>query len=321
MAQAWFEPIKKELAAVEEQINKELLSNSDELNEMCRYVISAGGKRIRPAICLLSYMACGGKDIDKAISLGAAFEIVHTASLVHDDINDKGDIRRGRRTLHKEFCVSKAIVTGDYMMAKGFRAMGATSNEIVDVIVDAASRMSEGEFKQKDFEHSFEVTEDDYYKIIRGKTAMLIEACAKSAAYLADASEELTDKLGRYAESIGMAFQIIDDTLDVIGDVNNTGKRVGLDLIEGKPTLPIILAMRDPTYGEDIKAVFMKVEPDKTDVLNALELIKRTSAIDICRQKAGSIIEEAIATISTIEDSVYKESFISLARYIADRDR
>ena len=321
MAQAWFEPITKELAAVEEEIFKELHSNNDELNEMCRYVISAGGKRIRPAICLLSYLACEGKEIEKAVSLGAAFEIVHMASLVHDDINDKGEIRRGRRTLHKEFCVSKAIVTGDYMMAKGFRAMGATSNEIVDVIVDAASRMSEGEFKQKDFEHSFEVTEDDYYKIIRGKTAMLIEACAKSAAYLADANEELTERLGSYAESIGMAFQIIDDTLDVIGDVNNTGKKVGLDMIEGKPTLPIILAMRDPRYGEQIKSVFMEVEPDKSDVLNALELIKKTSAIDVCRQKANAIIDEAIATISKINDSVYKESFISLARYIADRDR
>ncbi len=321
MAQAWFEPITKELALVEDEIFKELHSNNKELNDMCSYVVSAGGKRIRPAICILSYLACGGKEIQKAVALGSAFEIVHTASLVHDDINDKSEIRRGRKALHKEFCVSKAIVTGDYMMAKGFRAMGATSNEIVDVIVDAASRMSEGEFVQKDFEHSFEVTEEDYYKIIHGKTAMLIEACAKSAAYLADASEEMTNALGDFAESIGMAFQIIDDTLDVIGDVNNTGKRVGLDLIEGKPTLPTIIAMRDPEYGPRIKEVFMRTEPSEADVREALDLIKKTDAIDYCRKKATGIIEKAIGQISVIPDSIYKDSFISLARFIGERDR
>lgn len=321
MAKAWFEPITKELAAVEEEIFRELHSSNAELNDMCNYVVSAGGKRIRPAICILSYLACGGKDVSKAISLGSAFEIVHTASLVHDDINDKSEIRRGRRTLHKEFCVSKAIVTGDYMMAKGFRAMGATSNQIVDVIVDAASRMSEGEFIQKEFEHSFDVTEDDYYKIIHGKTAMLIEACAKTAAFLADASEEMIDALGNYGESIGMAFQIIDDTLDVIGDVNNTGKRVGLDLIEGKPTLPTIIAMRDPMYGQRIKEVFMRTEPSESDVREALDIIKKTDAIDYCRKKASAIIDKAIQQISVIKDSVYKDSFISLAKFIGERDR
>jgi len=321
MAEAWFEPIKKELAAVEDQILAELHSDNEELNEMCRYVVSAGGKRVRPAICILSYLASGGKDIDKAIALGSAFEIVHTASLVHDDINDKSEIRRGRKTLHKEFSVSKAIVTGDYMLAKGFRAMGATSNDIVNVIVDAASHMSEGEFVQKDFEHSFDVTEDDYYEIIHGKTAVFIQACAECGSYLAGAAEGLTHTLGRYAESIGMAFQIIDDLLDVIGDTHNTGKRVGLDLIEGKPTLPTILAMKDPVYGDKVREVFMKEHPTEDDVAEALELIKRTSAIDRCRSAASKIIEEAISTISQIKDSVYKESFISLARYIGERDR
>lgn len=321
MAQAWFESIKDELAAVEEQIFMELQSENDELNEMCRYVVSAGGKRVRPSICILSYLACGGKDVSQAISLGAAFEIVHTASLVHDDINDKSEVRRGRRTLHKEFCVSKAIVTGDYMLAKGFRSMGATSNEIVNIIVDAASRMSEGEFVQKDFEHSFEVTEDDYYKIIHGKTAVFIRACAECGAFLAGANEKLINILGKYAESIGMAFQIIDDTLDVIGNVNNTGKKVGLDLIEGKPTLPTILAMKDPVYGDKIKKVFMKSEPTEEDVAEALDLIKKTPAIEMCRQKASNIIDKAIDTISSIEDSVFKDSFISLARYIGERDR
>ena len=321
MAEAWYASIKNELAEVEKEITEVVRSNNAELDEMCRYVITSGGKRIRPAICILSYLACGGKDARKAIRMGSAFEIVHSASLVHDDINDRSEIRRGRRTLHKEFCVSKAIVTGDYMMAKGFQALGATSREIVDIIVEAASRMSEGEFIQKDFEHAKDVTEEDYYEIIRGKTAKFIEACAKSGAYIADTDPDYIDAIGKYSQAIGMAFQIIDDTLDVIGDLNNTGKRVGLDLLEGKPTLPTILAMKDPVHGSRIIEIFTKDEADENDVAEALDLIKKTESIEICRKKAEDIVDEALRHLEPLPGSVYKDSLISLARYIVDRDR
>ena len=321
MAEAWYSSIKDELAQVENEIKEVVHSDNAELDEMCTYVITSGGKRIRPAICILSYLACGGKDPKRAIRMGSAFEIVHSASLVHDDINDKSEIRRGRRTLHKEFCVSKAIVAGDYMMAKGFQALGATSREIVDIIVEAASRMSEGEFIQKDFEHASDVTEDDYYEIIKGKTAKLIEACAKSGAYIADTDPDYINAIGEYSQAIGMAFQIIDDTLDVIGDLNNTGKRVGLDLLEGKPTLPTILAMKDPTYGKRIIEIFTKEEASVEDVAEALDLIKRTDAIEICRKKADAIVDKALTYLDTIPESKYKDSLIGLARYIVDRDR
>ena len=181
--------------------------------------------------------------------------------------------------------------------------------------------MSEGEFIQKDFEHITKVTEDDYYEIINGKTSKLIEACAKSGAFLANAEDRYVDAIGDYAHGIGMAFQMIDDTLDVIGDINNTGKRVGLDLIEGKPTLPTILAMSDPTYGPRIAEVFMKTEPSEEEVYEALTLIRKTDAIELCRQKAEAIIDEAIERIMTIPESIYRDSFVSLAKYIISRDR
>ena len=321
MAEAWYSSIKNELAEVEKEITKVVHSDNAELDEMCTYVITSGGKRVRPALCILSYLACGGKEPMKAIRMGSAFEIVHSASLVHDDINDKSEIRRGRRTLHKEFCVSKAIVAGDYMMAKGFQALGATSREIVDIIVEAASRMSEGEFVQKDFEHAKDVTEDDYYEIINGKTAKLIEACAKSGAYIADTEPEYIQAIGEYSHGIGMAFQIIDDTLDVIGDLNNTGKRVGLDLLEGKPTLPTIVAMKDQVCGKRIIEIFTKEEASEKDVLEALDLIKKTNAIEYCRKKAEEIVSEAIKNLDVIPESQYKDSMIALAKYIVDRDR
>ena len=321
MAEAWYSSIKTELAEVENEITKVIHSNNAELDEMCTYVVTSGGKRIRPALCILSYLACGGKEPMKAVRMGSAFEIVHSASLVHDDINDKSEIRRGRRTLHKEYCVSKAIVAGDYMMAKGFQALGATSREIVDIIVEAASRMSEGEFIQKDFEHAKDVTEEDYYEIINGKTAKLIEACAKSGAYIANTEPDYIQAIGDYSHGIGMAFQIIDDTLDVIGDLNNTGKRVGLDLLEGKPTLPTIIAMKDPVHGKRIIEIFIKDEAGEKDVAEALELIKKTDAIEYCRKKAEEIVEEAISYLDIIPESQYKESMIALAKYIVDRDR
>ena len=321
MVEAWYGSIKDELAQVEKEINDVVHSDNAELDEMCTYVITSGGKRVRPAICILSYLACGGKEPIRAIRMGSAFEIVHSASLVHDDINDKSEIRRGRRTLHKEFCVSKAIVAGDYMMAKGFQALGSTSREIVDVIVEAATRMSEGEFIQKDFEHAKDVTEDDYYEIIRGKTAKFIQACAKSGAYISGADAELIEAIGDYALETGMAFQIIDDTLDVIGDLNNTGKRVGLDLLEGKPTLPTIIAMKDPQYGSRIIEIFTKEEADEKDVAEALDLIKRTNAIETCRKKAEERIEKALLHLDVIPDSVYKDSLAALAEYIISRDR
>ena len=321
MPEAWYSSITKEIADIEKEILDVLHSDNEELDEMCRYVVKSGGKRIRPAICVLTYLACGGKESWRAVRIGAAFEIIHSASLIHDDINDKSEIRRGRKTLHEAYCVSKAIVAGDYMMAKGFQSLGATSRSIVDVIVEAASRMSEGEFTQKDFEHAKMVTVEDYYEIIRGKTAKLIEASAKSGAYISHAESDIINAIGDYSLSIGMAFQIIDDTLDVIGDVNNTGKRVGLDLLEGKPTLPTIVAMKDPTYGKRIEEIFTKDEPTVEEVAEALELIKKTDAIDFCKKKAEELIDEALSYLGPVPESIYKESLVLLAEYIIGRDR
>lgn len=321
MVEVWYGSISDELAEVEKEILNAIHSENPELDEMCRYVITSGGKRVRPAICILAYLACGGKEVRKAIRVGSAFEIVHSASLVHDDINDKSEIRRGRRTLHKEYCVSKAIVAGDFMMAKGFQELGATNNEIVEIVIEAASRMSESEFIQKEYEHVRNVTEENYYDIIRGKTAKLIQSCAKIGAYISGASHETINAIGEFALSIGMAFQIIDDTLDVIGDLNNTGKRVGLDLLEGKPTLPTIFAMNDPTYGKEVTEIFTRDEPTVDDVLEALNIIKKTDAIEKCRQRAEEIVESAIGKLDILPESIYKNSLILLAKYIVDRDR
>lgn len=321
MTEPWHSCISGELEKVEDLMLHDLESENPELTEMCQYVISSGGKRLRPALCIMSYGAVGGKDMMKPVKVGAAFEIIHSATLVHDDINDQGEIRRGRKTLHKEYTVSKAIIAGDYMFAMGFRLLAAEAPQIVDYIVDASASMGAGEFVQKDFEHASSVTEDDYIEIITGKTAKLFEASSKSGAAVANADGAMLEALGNFSHYIGLAFQIVDDTLDVTGDPNNTGKAVGTDLIEGKPTLPVIYAMQDPDKGPRLIELFEKADVTTDDVAEALELIRSTDSVDRCLSKAREYVDEAVGYMDSVPDSIYKDALLDLASYIVRRDR
>ena len=321
MSEPWHSCIDGELEKVEEIMMRDLESENPELTEMCQYVVASGGKRLRPALCILSYGAVGGEDMITPIKVGAAFEIIHSATLIHDDINDQGEIRRGRKTLHKEYTISKAIIAGDYMFAMGFRLLAAEAPQIVDYIVEASASMGAGEFVQKDFEHASSVREEDYIRIITGKTAKLFEASSKSGAAVANADSSLLEALGNYSFYLGLAFQIVDDTLDVTGDPHNTGKAVGTDLIEGKPTLPVIYAMEDPVQGPELIGLFEKPDVTSDDVAKALELIRSTDAVDRCLARAKELADQAVSYLDDVPDSVYRDSLIKLASFIVSRDR
>lgn len=320
MTQQWHSCIADELSRVEDLMMENLESENAELTEMCQYVISSGGKRLRPSLCILGYKVCGGDDVSKAIDVGSAFEIIHSATLIHDDINDQGDVRRGKKALHKAYTITKAIIAGDYMFAMGFRLLASAAP---DRGVRRGSFRIDGcgEFVQKDFEHASNVTEEDYITIITGKTAKLFEASMRSGAAIANADAETMDALGNYAFTLGLAFQIMDDTLDVVGDSRNTGKLVGTDMIEGKPTLPVIYAMEDPVAGDRIKALFEKVDVTTDDVHEAIDLISTTDAVARCTSKAGEYIAAAKQYLSVLPDSPYKDSLIDLADYVIRRDR
>ncbi len=321
MSELWHSSVEGYLDDVEEIMLKDLESENPELTEMCQYVISSGGKRLRPAVCILSYLLCGGRDVRQAVKVGAAFEIIHSATLIHDDINDQGEVRRGKKALHKQYTISKAIIAGDFMFAMGFRLLANAAPQIVEYIVDASASMGAGEFVQKRLEHATKVTEDDYIVIIRGKTAKLFEAAARSGAAIANASSSIMDALGNFAYEMGLAFQIMDDTLDVVGVDHKTGKRVGTDLMEGKPTLPIIYAMQHPELGDEIKGLFEKKEISEDDVHQALDLIRRTDSVDLCMARARSIAESAKARLSVLPESVYRDALMDMADYVVNRDR
>ncbi|MDR0778095.1 MAG: polyprenyl synthetase family protein [Methanomassiliicoccaceae archaeon] len=317
----WYAPISDDLKKVDEIIEKVLRSERPELQEMCDYVTSSGGKKIRPAMCILSHCACGGTRKDEVLRIAAAFEIIHDATLIHDDINDNGELRRGRKTMHKKYTVTKAIILGDFMFAMGFRLLGTMNEKIIETATKASAAMAESEFIQKEFEHRPAVTEKDYINIIRGKTAMPIFACARTGAHMADVPDDVLDIVSGFALDVGLAFQIVDDVLDIIGDHVSTGKKIGIDIAEGKPTLPMIYAMADEKNGKAIKKIFENREMSDEDVHKALALIKDTGAVDICISKAKEIVENAISQLSCLKDSVYKDSLIGLARYVVNRDR
>ena len=321
MYEPWYSAISSDLDKIEKHMMDTVRSKNQELNEICDFVLGSNGKRIRPAMCLLSFYACGGKDPKRAMDVAAAIEMIHNATLIHDDINDQGDLRRGAQAAYKKYSIGKSIVAGDFLFALGYRLIGSASPEIVDYIVATSTAMGVGEFDQKEFEHNTDVTENDYLRIIEGKTARLIECGANIGAFLAGADPETIITVGKFAFQTGMAFQIVDDVLDVIGNEKMIGKRVGSDIMEGKPTLPTIYAMQDPVHGQEIRGFFRKKELDWSEVPAAIELIKKTDAIPRCLEKAKVIAEGSRPFLDVLEDSVYKSSMINLSRYIVERNR
>lgn len=323
MATNWFDCISSDLVRVDD-VMSEITSRADNplLKEMCDYVLSNQGKRIRPSICLLSYYALGGKDSKRAVDVGAAIEIIHNATLIHDDINDEGELRRGAKTLYKQYSLGRSIVAGDFLFALGFQLMGSSSEDVVGFVIDAATAMGSGEFDQKKYEHNKSVSKEEYIHIISGKTARLIECASKCGAYLARPGDlDAVERLGSYSYNLGLAFQIVDDILDIVGDSHNTGKRVGNDLVEGKPTLPIIFGMEDSVHGDRIKFIFENPNTDYGLAGEAISLIKQTDSIERCYKLANHYADLALGYLAPLEDSVYKQALIDFTKFIVFRDR
>ncbi|HIJ00550.1 MAG: octaprenyl-diphosphate synthase [Candidatus Methanomethylophilaceae archaeon] len=321
MGQTWDSEIKEHLRLVDEMMEASIISCQPELTNLCRHVLSSGGKRIRPGICILSFFAAGGKDADRVIRIATAFELIHSATLIHDDINDDSEIRRGRATAHNLYSVPKAIIAGDFLFVQGFRLGGVMEEPVINFIADACNSMAESEFVQLDYEGKPETSVDTYLEIIEGKTARPIEAGARVGAFMAEAEPEVIEALGGFGLNVGLAFQIADDILDVEGEKVSTGKEPGIDILEGKPTLPLILAMEDPEKGLGIRRIFAQKEKSEADVEEALRLIRSTDAIEKSKAYALEFVNKAKEYLDKIPPSVYRESLFRLADYVVERTR
>jgi octaprenyl-diphosphate synthase len=316
---SWDRPIRKELDLVEEDIRKSVFSDQTLLTDICMHVIGAGGKRMRPGLALLSYKAVGGDEAPNIIGIAAAFELIHSATLIHDDINDDGEIRRGKVAAYRKYGVQKALIAGDFLFVRSFRLGGFWNQKVVETISDACTATAESEILQNAWEFDPQTPLDQYLKIIEGKTAMPMWAAARVGAYLGGGSEEQIQAMGQFGLNLGMAFQIVDDMLDINGDIKDLGKARGVDFMDGKPTLPLMVAMRDGKVGPRLSKMFVKREKSKQEIDEALGLVLRTRALEESLEHAREFGKKALTHLSTLGESEFKDSMRDLVEAVLDR--
>src|SRR2546427_8373415 len=315
--------VAAEMALVEAKIRKSIVSEEPLLEDIARYVIEAGGKRIRPMVTLLAFKALRGQDIGQAIDLSAALELIHSATLIHDDINDGGEMRRGRPAAYRKFGLQNALVTGDFLFAKAFGIGGKFDADIVELTAQACAALAEGEIRQQRHAYDTDLTRDECLDIILRKTALPMMAGAKIAGLIAGARLEDVDAVGDYGLNLGIAFQIVDDILDVVGDRARLGKRTGTDLREGNVTLVAIHALNDGSSidVDSLARLIAKRRKREEDVRRGLALLRDSGAIEKARAEAFAFGQLAKKALDPIRESDAKANMVQLVDYVLSRDR
>ncbi len=302
------------------QINEIVRGEPEELYQAAQHLSKAGGKRIRPLICLLSCQSVGG-EVEKAMPTAVALELIHTFSLIHDDIMDNDDLRRNLSSVHKVYGEPTAILAGDLLFAKAFELSDAKTK---DVLAKASGVLCEGQKMDLSFESRDEVSEEDYLEMIYRKTAALFEASAKAGAILGNAKKELVDSFGDYGKNLGLAFQVYDDILGVAGEEEKVGKPVGSDVAQKKKSLVIIKAiekLKGSPEGEKLKSILAKEDNTPQEIQEAISLIKNSNSIEYCQGKAESYVEEAKNSLKEIPGSDAKRALIEIANFVTKREK
>jgi len=312
-------PILAELAAVDEVIRRRLDSHVVLIRTIADYIVGSGGKRLRPALVLLTANAFGAAGEAK-LELAAVIEFIHTATLLHDDVVDESNMRRGRKTANAEFGNAASVLVGDFLYSRAFQMIvDAGSLRVMKVLADATNVIAEGEVLQLLNVHDADTDEESYLRVIRYKTAKLFEAATQVGAILGDAAPQQEKALTEYGMHLGTAFQLIDDVLDYSGDLQETGKNLGDDLAEGKPTLPLIYAMRAGNPGEREVVRHAIEHGGKADLDGVVKAIQRTGALDYARQCARAEANAASALLDRVPHSACRDSLLQLAHFSVER--
>lgn len=311
--------IEPQFEAVNDYIINHLGSNVPLVEKIGHYIVESGGKRLRPLLVLLSANACGYKG-EKHVPLAAIIEFIHTATLLHDDVVDNSDLRRGKDTANARWGNAPSVLVGDFLYSRAFQVLVEIgSMEIMNVISNATNIIAEGEVMQLINCKNPDTTEDAYMQVILGKTAMLFEAATESGAIIADSDKETQEALRLFGRHLGIAFQIIDDVLDYESSAEEMGKNVGDDLAEGKPTLPLIYAIAN-TEGDERKLIRTAIRKGGLDDLDAiLDIVRKVGAIDYAREKAIEQSNLAIKAISNLPDTSFKETLVTLTKLAIER--
>ena len=323
MTTATLEPVQRfiadEMRAVDEVIRARLHSEVVLVRQVSEYIVGSGGKRLRPALVLLAAGACGYSGTAH-YQLAAVVEFIHTATLLHDDVVDDSDLRRGRATANSLFGNPASVLVGDFLYSRAFQMMVELRNmRVMEVLANATNTIAEGEVLQLLNCNDPDLDEDGYLRVIRYKTARLFEAAGQLGAIVSQASREVEEGLARYGTHLGTAFQLIDDVLDYSGDHVQTGKNLGDDLAEGKATLPLIYAMRQGTAAQR-DVIRAAIEHGGLEEFRpVLAAIEETGALAYSRRAADTEAQRAIASLEPLPNSPYKDSLLQLAAFAVSR--
>ncbi|EGA65277.1 octaprenyl diphosphate synthase [Vibrio brasiliensis] len=309
-----------DMAKVNETIHAQLNSDVSLINQLGFYIVSGGGKRIRPLLAVLSARALGYQG--EAHTTAAAFiEFIHTATLLHDDVVDESDMRRGKATANAAFGNAASVLVGDFIYTRSFQMMTELGSlKILKLMSDAVNVIAEGEVQQLMNCNDPDTTEESYMQVIYSKTARLFEAATQIGAILNEAPAEVELALQNYGKYLGTAFQLIDDVMDYTSDGEEMGKNVGDDLAEGKPTLPLLYAME---HGTEEQTQMIREAIEKANGMERLNDIlatmEETGSLEYTRKKAYQEADKAIAELDVLDDSVYKQALITLAHMSVHR--
>jgi octaprenyl-diphosphate synthase len=311
--------IADDMDAVDKLIIQQLKSDVVLINQIGAYIVHSGGKRLRPMLVLLAAQACGYDD-SKHVNLAAIIEFIHTATLLHDDVVDGSDLRRNRETANAVWGNEASVLVGDFLYSRSFEMMVEVGQmPVMDILSHATNRIAEGEVLQLLNVHNPETSEEDYMEVIKRKTATLFEAGSRLGGVIAETTIEQQQALADYGLHLGIAFQLVDDALDYHSSNDEIGKNIGDDLAEGKPTLPLIQAMKksDPQQRQRLATIIENGGLDEIEFV--LQAIQNSDAIQYTQQLAQQHAELAKQALNLLPDSDYRQALADLADYSVAR--
>ena len=318
-----FELISSDLKEVEHEIEESIHSSVPLVYEISKYLLGSGGKRLRPSVLLLSSGACGLLNGRKRIKSAAALELIHTATLLHDDVVDEAKIRRGKTSSNIVWGNKPTVLVGDFMLSKALGLIQSCGNlELIKAVTDASAKLAEGQVLEVMSENRMiDVSEEIYFSIIELKTASLLESCGRIGGILAGSKNGSINALSNYGINIGIAFQLIDDALDYSSSSEVFGKQVGQDLLEGKMTLPLYYSVKRATNHEKSKLqkILEKDELNESEINKLRNLVEKYNGVETTKDIAKQYVSNAKSSINGIPMNAYKDSLCSLADFVVDR--
>lgn len=313
-------PVADDLRAVDREIRFRLASDVALIGTIADYIIAAGGKRLRPAVLLLVARALGYRG-QAHVLLAAVVEFIHTATLLHDDVVDESDLRRGRKTANARFGNAASVLVGDFLYSRSFQMMvDAGEMRVMRILADATNRIAEGEVLQLLNVHDPSVDEARYLEVVARKTAALFEAAARIAAVIARATPDMEEAAARYGAGLGVAFQMIDDALDYSGNAEDIGKRLGDDLREGKVTLPLIHAMGRASAEQRIQ-IEAAIRDGGGNFSDIARIVQTHGSIDYVQERAAEESRRASSAAASLPASAFRDSLLDLNAFAMRRDR